>query len=401
MVIESPPLVFYGPPATSTGALLSGQLHLVINVPEMSMVSITVTLRSSVTTKKPVHAHCPDCATTVSEVFRVDVLKEQPVRLRAGSHAFPFSHLLPGHLPATTQSALAGVSYALHARATATTDETFAHERPLDIQRAVLPAGSGERMSQRIFPPTDLKAYVVLPAVVHPAGDFPVQMRLEGLVHRGKTAQTQWRLRKLSWRIEEHARIVSPACARHAHKLLTNCNNNSNNNHNNNPDARGVLHQDTRVVGALECKSGWKTDFTDAAARGRVEAEFRAAPNPQARPACDVELVAAAGLAVAHTLVLELVVAEEFCPVDSPRLVTPTGVARVLRMTFALVVTARSGLGISWDEEQPPIYDDVPPSPPSYTRMDDFPCDELDDEDDGEHEHGHGHGHGHERLIGD
>ena len=31
-----------------------------------------------------------------------------------------------------------------------------------------------------------------------------------------------------------------------------------------------------------------------------------------------------------------------------------------------LHVTERAGLGISWDEEQPPMYGDVPASPPSY-----------------------------------
>jgi len=30
------------------------------------------------------------------------------------------------------------------------------------------------------------------------------------------------------------------------------------------------------------------------------------------------------------------------------------------------VVTERSGMGISWDEEQPPMYEDVPASPPLY-----------------------------------
>lgn len=46
----------------------------------------------------------------------------------------------------------------------------------------------------------------------------------------------------------------------------------------------------------------------------------------------------------------------------------PTGAARVLRMQFRLTVTERSGLGISWDEEVPPIYQDVQnySVPPSY-----------------------------------
>lgn len=54
----------------------------------------------------------------------------------------------------------------------------------------------------------------------------------------------------------------------------------------------------------------------------------------------------------------------------TPRIVSiPTGAARVLRMQFRINVTERSGLGISWDEEVPPMYHDIKLlSPPSYTR---------------------------------
>lgn len=48
----------------------------------------------------------------------------------------------------------------------------------------------------------------------------------------------------------------------------------------------------------------------------------------------------------------------------------PTGAARVLRMQFRIIVTERSGLGISWDEEVPPIYQDIKLlSPPSYEKI--------------------------------
>ena len=39
-----------------------------------------------------------------------------------------------------------------------------------------------------------------------------------------------------------------------------------------------------------------------------------------------------------------------------------------------LILTERSGMGISWDEEMPPMYEDVPASPPGYALayMEDF-----------------------------
>ena len=87
-------------------------------------------------------------------------------------------------------------------------------------------------------------------------------------------------------------------------------------------------------------------------------------------PLCDVD--SPTGLACHHNLVLEIIVAEEQTAVKSGKTAMPTGAARVLRMQFKLVLTERAGMGISWDEEQPPMYEDVPISPPGYTRMDDF-----------------------------
>ena len=39
-------------------------------------------------------------------------------------------------------------------------------------------------------------------------------------------------------------------------------------------------------------------------------------------------------------------------------------------MSFNLVVTERAGMGISWDEETPPLYENVPDSPPGYGSAD-------------------------------
>jgi len=63
-----------------------------------------------------------------------------------------------------------------------------------------------------------------------------------------------------------------------------------------------------------------------------------------------------------------LIVAEEYCPKHS-KLITPTGSARVLRMQFNMNTTARAGMGISWEDECPPRYDDVPSSPPTYETL--------------------------------
>jgi hypothetical protein len=347
--IESPPLVFYGSASDSSGALLSGRLKLMVAEYQVQIDRCRMTLVTKVCTKKPVSSHCPDCVAKVSELNEWSFLTEGAL-LRGGIHDYPFSYLLQGCLPATTRGSLGSIEYSLMAIAITSTGEEIKYEHPIKIQRALHPAS--DRTSVRVFPPTSLTAHIVLPSVVYPIGEFPIQFRLEGIVQRQK--QTRWKLRKVIWRIEEHSSMISPACPRHSAKL--------------GGEGKGVLHEDFHTVGSDEVKSGWKTDF--GSGNGRVEMEFMATMKSGPNLSCDVE--SPGGLIISHNLVVELIVAEEHCPNKNTRIVTPTGAARVLRMQFKNIVTERSGLGISWDEEQPPTYGDVPESPPTYSQFEDY-----------------------------
>ncbi|KAL4821252.1 hypothetical protein BDW67DRAFT_46320 [Aspergillus spinulosporus] len=351
VIVESPPLVCYGTPANSTGALFSGRLR--ITVPEATGMVVLdkfdMRLMIRKTTKKPVSRDCPNCASKTEELTNWNFLTE-PLHLKSGDHDFPFSYLFPGNLPASCNGSLGQIEYFLQAHGHNINGEEYNFKMPLHMRRAILPGN--DKSSIRIFPPTNLTGRIVLPSVVHPIGTFPVQMTLSGVLDKGEETQTRWRLRKMMWRIEEHQKIVSTACPKHAHKI--------------GGEGKGVLHQETRIIGHNEEKDGWKTDFDTAG--GEISMEFEANINPTANPVCDLE--APGGLETKHNLVIELIVAEEFCPNRNTRLITPTGAARVLRMQFNLHVTERSGLGISWDEEMPPVYEDVPASPPGYTMLD-------------------------------
>ena len=357
MEVESPPLIFYNQPQCSTGALFSGQLKVQVTDPAVTFEKFEMRLLATVTTKKPVSHNCPDCTTQTTEIYKWEFLKA-PTSLKHGDHSFPFSYLLPGHLPATTRGSLASLDYHLAAVATSSTGENITYQRGINIKRAVMPGN--DKHSIRVFPPTNLTAHVTLPPVIHPIGDFGMEMRLTGLNTKTKDALTRWRLRKLSWRIEETQKFVAPACPKHAQKV--------------GGEGKGILHDEMRVIAHEDIKSGWKTDFEE----GNVDAEFKAAVNTALKPLCDVE--SPNGLSITHNLVIEMVVAEEWAPLKKPNQATPTGAARVLRMQFHIVLTERGGLGVAWDEEQPPMYEDVPASPPTYTQMEDFNIEELDNE---------------------
>jgi arrestin-related trafficking adapter 1 len=352
MVIESPPLIFYGTTQNSTGALLSGRLRLNVTDPagEVKLTKLIMTLNAAIITKKPVAKDCPECARRVNDLNTWNFLSEPKTYYAGKNNQFPFSFLLPGHLPATTCSALGSVTYFLEAKATTSHSEEIQLQHPLKIERAIPPGL--EKSSVRIFPPTNLTARVIMPPVIHPIGNFPLQMILSGVVDKKTDTQTRWRLRKVMWRIEEHTKIISPPCSKHGHKV--------------GGDGKALQHQDDRTVGSDELKTGWKSDFDTQG--GEITLEFDARLSPSKHPICDMD--SPAGLEVRHNLVIELIIAEEFCPNRNTSLITPTGAARVLRMQFGVNVTERAGMGISWDEEMPPVYEDVPASPPRYGNSD-------------------------------
>ena len=353
VVIESPPLIFYGSPAASTGALLSGRLKLQVDDPsgKVNLTRFTMKLRCAITTKKPIQKDCNECRERYDDIKEWSFLSEPKTFTRGDDNDFPFSHLLPGHLPATTSATLGSLAYQLDVNATPSTGEPIELTYPLKIQRAIAPGM--DKASIRIFPPTNLTGRVVLPPVIHPIGTFPVQMTLSGVVEKKADHTLRWRLRKTLWRIEEHTKMVSKPCAKHEHKVA---------------QGKAVQNEDIKKVGDDELKSGWKTDFDTQG--GEIMLEFDAALSMRSkeRAVCDVD--SPAGLRVSHTLVIELIVAEEYCPNKNKGIITPTGAARILRMSFKLTVTERAGMGISWDEETPPVYEDVPDSPPGYGSAD-------------------------------
>ncbi len=353
LVIESPPVCFYGGTSSSTGAIFSGRLKLTILDPtgNVKLTKLTMKLCASIVSKKPIQKDCIECKERTNTIKEWNFLTEPKIFKKSEDTELPFSHLIPGHLPATTSSTLGSISYYLHAIAITSTPDVIEFTHPLVFQRAVMPGS--DRSSIRIFPPTNLTGRLVLPPVIHPIGSFPVQMQLSGVVEKKPDHELRWRLKKMMWRIEEHTKMVSVPCSKHGAKLGA---------------GKGVQNEDSRALGNDELKSGWKTDFDTAG--GEITMEFDASLSTKTsnRAVCDVD--SPAGLEVKHNLVIELIVAEEFCPNKNRSLVTPTGAARVLRMQFSLTVTERAGMGISWDEEMPPVYEDVPDSPPGYGSAD-------------------------------
>ena len=92
IVIESPPLVFYGTPSQSSGALFSGQLLLTVLDPEVNLKTFEMNLVATVTSKKPISKDCPDCTTKTNELKKWVFLAEH-TRFSKVSASHGYSHL--------------------------------------------------------------------------------------------------------------------------------------------------------------------------------------------------------------------------------------------------------------------------------------------------------------------
>lgn len=611
--LESPPVILYGQASESTGSIISGLLFLEINSkhslssanstpsnplspvnsrsslklnndshqlspvasrsslkggssplvgapdspPPFQTVELkTVTLSLVQTIKytkpflppSPSISNCKDCAITKNVLARWDVITGN-TSLELGKHGYPFSHLLPGSLPASCKlgSYHSGsfVKYDIIAEAKLPgSSNPITVELPLNISRLIL--RGPDRNSLRVFPPTEVTASAVLPNVVYPKSTFPIELKLDNIV--SEKQDRRWRMRKLTWRIEEQIKVRANACEKHEPKLkaledaqkkaillkqlktgqspstagsnggetkasgsmhystiqtnmsytaspsslleqqqnqrpqaqqqqqtsslrprdvdeepevesrtasapeeshrsfvedfvrgpaqVENSTNTSTSSTTANTNRSGssspqidpklkqehIYLEEIRTVNHGELKSGWKSDFSG---RGKIElvADIgaihlssglvrnmtqRSSSDPKgelndglrngANIACDID-DPNLGVFVNHTLIVEVVIAEELLQEKRPRgassgqelrpsistsstvstdtqqgnghslpqFGTASGAARVLRMQFKLPVTERSGLGIAWDDEVPPTYEDVRTlSPPTY-----------------------------------
>ncbi len=179
-----------------------------------------------------------------------------------------------------------------------------------------------------------------------------MELRLDGIVKHNVDVKSveYWKLKRLSWRIEEAITTVAPACEKHLSKITDPA-----------QSPKGIKRIADRVIGSADLHQGWKADYSPD---GKIETEVEFSCDPNLKPSCNLK--GNDGTEITHQLVVEMVVVQEYAPTSNLKHITPTGVARILRMHFGVVLTERPGLGVSWDNEAPPIYQDVPPSPPRY-----------------------------------
>ncbi len=278
LCVESPPIMLYGKPAESSGALFNGALVLDVfaknskdirellesrsgtaansmpvspvmppatpdglgptaSVSQLSRQQLRrdyVELRQVklyflqvVRYSKPFlpHSsalqHCSTCRRKVTELASWDVLSRRTAFAKGTSHSFPFGYLIPGKVPPTTVLSTHGTSitYELVCKAVFVNrrgaEDLINLSLPVMIRRSIF--RGHDHSSLRIFPPTDVTATAAIPNISYPRSTFPVEIRMDNIA----TKDRRWRMRKLSWKIEESVRVRAHHCVQHEQKFRT------------------------------------------------------------------------------------------------------------------------------------------------------------------------------------
>ncbi|CEJ82357.1 hypothetical protein VHEMI02428 [[Torrubiella] hemipterigena] len=388
--IESPPVIFHGSREESTGALFSGQLAIDVKDESVDVDSFTASLTIHTVHKRPYQSHCEDCQHKTLQLESWQLLAG-PMTLRRGTHLFPFSTLLNGNHPASIDTPVISIAYEFKAEARLTsrtpqltpnaspvlgsapaTPTVITFTQAVPVKRAI-PEPLFPHHSVRVFPPTNIKAGADYLSVIHPNDKNKLTFKLDGLMtHHDKVKTVDlWRLKKVTWRLEETIKTVAPACDKHllGAQVVQD-------------DIKGLLRSETRVIGEKQIQEGWKSDYSSHDGTVDMEIEFGVNQSVASRHgskaakyACDTKT--ADGTEVSHSLLVELIVSKEYAAEGKTHITTPTGTGRILRMHFGVVMTESPGLGVSWDNEAPPVYGEVPPSPPNYI-IEDCPIDYED-----------------------
>jgi arrestin-related trafficking adapter 1 len=171
---------------------------------------------------------------------------------------------------------LALINYVLLATVQLKTGESIKLSQILDVKRSI-PKSDTPHRSIRIFPPTNVIANCELPLIIYPIGEANFTLHMDGVVKHNPDmkTQTQWKLKRLGWCLEEIQKVISPGCTKHAANLGDI-----------EDSKKGIAHQDVRTIGEDKIMCGWKADYTNA--DGSIELEFPFGVQAGSNPTCNL-----------------------------------------------------------------------------------------------------------------
>lgn len=357
--IESSSTIVIGNYSNSLPSFLSGTLFLTVNEPPVEIGGFTAVLNVHTVQKKPVKNRCAKCKDQYFEINRWSFLNQHTV-LQNGSQAFPFSTLIPDHLPASMDSPLLSVSYEFHAKVhfksqdtPTNTPRTIDFKRILTVRRRIS-VPNCPLQTTRNFPAEGIRVESSINPIIRPAEVNNVSLSLTGLLVSPGNGQNDhlWRLWKGAWRLEENIEAIAIPCQRHRCLVTEN-------------GREDFLRRKTRTLGKRGIYDAWEEN----AAEGTAEVQFgfsicRSSNGPEPAYSCDTKSLD--GTQVTHALVIELVFVKEHFPQGQLNLAIRTGLGRILTLTYPVALADDQSIAPGWIVESLPSYQDEWVSPPGY-----------------------------------
>ncbi|EGY20534.1 uncharacterized protein VDAG_10163 [Verticillium dahliae VdLs.17] len=357
--IESSPNIVLGTGLNSPPSFLSGKLSLNIKGPPVEINRFTAVLNVHTVQKKPVKNYCAKCKDQYFAIHYWPFLNQSTV-LQSGIQTFPFSTLIPDHLPASMKSPLLSVAFEFHAEVhyksqtiPTSMPRTVSFKRTLTVRRHIS-IQHWPLQATRNFPASGIRVKSSIEPIIRPAGANNVCLLLTGLLVSPKNGDNDyiWRLWKGAWRLEETIKAIAIPCERHRCSVPES-------------GSQDLVRRTSRTLGENGVYDAWK----ECDAEGSAEVEFgfdicQRSNVPE--PAYNHDTKSIDGTEVTHALVIELVLVKEHFPRGQLHLAIRTGVGKILRLTYRVAMADDQSTAPGWVAERLPTYQDESPSPPGY-----------------------------------
>ncbi|KAH6961745.1 hypothetical protein BKA56DRAFT_561269 [Ilyonectria sp. MPI-CAGE-AT-0026] len=360
--LESPSVTLFDKGADAVGALFSGLLLVHVGG-DFAKLDVLVALLSIQIRRQSPQSRWGSCADCQIQSVNIETWSflNSPTILSRGVHQFPFSSFIPGHYPATVNIPAFSISYNLKATMdiARSPNQHAISNNHIELKDSIMV----KRVSSPPKPPHHLyvelkpikaRVGVLYDSVIEPEGANEVVLHLVDLLDYDEIPQriVFWRLTSVSWKFEETIQHSFPLCKHHATPFKTA----------NEPTT------DIRVLAKGILRKVWETDGIRG--DGTTDLKFSYAidrqrfPGRECRHACDVKPFY--GLAVKHTLEIEVFLSQETAHVLKPDVVTPAPKGFFYRLRFDINLTRYADGEVNWDEDTPPVYQDVASQPPAY-----------------------------------
>ncbi|KAM0438629.1 hypothetical protein ACHAPT_001382 [Fusarium lateritium] len=212
---------------------------------------------------------------------------------------------------------LAAVEYQLYAKALCTEREPVVCNKVFKVER-ILEAEASKQLHAYDFNSTNITADLRLDSVVRPGGTNAVHIRIDNITSSLAVGLEVWKLKKVTWSLEETVSVTLPNCPRH---LAT-------------PTGQGTGHDSshqsaTRILGKKSLRHGWDEHIEP---RRYIAFNFDYSLN---RVGSDTLYVCdeSAGPEVKHALHIEIHLGKHFVLPEAPRVSSPPRAETTLRMT--------------------------------------------------------------------